>query len=422
MNAIELEGLGKRYRVWKAPTRNTLRDVVAGSLKAAATGIRDRLAGRHDSDADSEYFWALSDLTFDVRAGEALGIIGPNGAGKSTLLKLLSRITEPTVGVARIRGRVGSLLEVGTGFHSELTGRENTYMSGAILGMSRAEIDRKFEEIVEFAGVGRFIDTPAKHYSSGMYMRLAFAVAAHLEPDVLVVDEVLSVGDAEFQRKCLGKLEEVRQQDGRTVCFVSHNLSAVQRLCDRAILLRKGIVAASGAPADVVRAYIESGPTHSTPNRWVPTLDVPRRGAGDCRCEAVWYSSGVAASGGFPFTDGPLDVKLRVRSATGFTSRSCAVVLADEHGTRLINADTMTQAKPLVLRPGVNEVRFTIEALHLMPGRYTLGVRIVDDSGVVQDYSEAALDLEVVEPPGPVRTRPEWDGAVSCTFQAEVAN
>ena len=422
MNAIEIEGLGKRYRIRTPVRRNTLRDAMAGSLKAVAVGIRDRVARTRNTDPDSEYFWALSDLTFEVRCGEALGVIGPNGAGKSTLLKLLSRITEPTAGVARVRGRIGSLLEVGTGFHSELTGRENTYMSGAILGMSRAEIDRKFDEIVDFAGVERFIDTPAKHYSSGMYMRLAFAVAAHLEPDVLVIDEVLAVGDAEFQRKCLGKLEEARQQDGRTVCFVSHNLAAVQRLCDSAILLRKGRLIASGPPADVMRTYLESGPTHSTPGTWVPTLEVARRGVGACRCEAVWYSSGSAESAGLPFTDGPLEVKLRVCSEIETASGSCAVILANEHGTRLVNADTVTLANPLLLRPGLNEVRFTIEALHLTPGRYMLGFRIIDGSGAVQDYAEAAVDLEVVAPPGLARRRPHWDGAVSCTFQAEVSS
>jgi lipopolysaccharide transport system ATP-binding protein len=337
------------------------------------------------------------------------------------LLKVLSRITEPTVGVARVRGRVGSLLEVGTGFHSELTGRENTYMSGAILGMSRAEIDRKFDEIVEFAGIDRFIDTPAKHYSSGMYLRLAFAVAAHLEPDVLVVDEVLAVGDAEFQRKCLGKLEEVRQQDGRTVCFVSHNLAAVQRLCDRAILLRKGQLVASGAPADVMRAYLDTGPTHSMPGTWISTLEAPRRGAGACRCEAVWYSSGAAESAGFAFSDGPLEVKLRIRADAGTASRSCAIIVADEHGTRLVNADTISHSEPLLLRQGMNEVRFTIDALHLNPGRYTLGLRIIDGGGVVQDYAEDAVDFEVVAPPGPAPIRPEWDGLVSCRFRAEVS-
>ena len=422
MNAIELEGLGKRYQIRTAQRRNTLRDVMAGSLRAAAAGVRDRFTRTATTGTDSEYFWALSGLTFEVRAGEALGVIGPNGAGKSTLLKILSRITEPTVGVARIRGRVGSLLEVGTGFHSELTGRENTYMSGAILGMSRAEIDRKFDEIVAFAGIEQFIDTPAKHYSSGMYLRLAFAVAAHLEPDVLVVDEVLAVGDAEFQRKCLGKLEEVRQQDGRTVCFVSHNLAAVQRLCDRAILLRKGNLVASGPPADVMRAYLESGPTHSVPGTWVPTVEVPRRGAGAIRCEAVWYSSGSPESAGLPFTDGPLEVKLRLRADSGTSSRSCAIILADEHGNRLVNADTISLSEPLILQPGVNEVRFALESLHLTPGRYTLGLRIVDGAGLVQDYSEAALDLEVVSAPGPAPIRPEWNGSVSVTFRAEVTS
>jgi lipopolysaccharide transport system ATP-binding protein len=421
MNAIEIEGLGKQYRIRTPGGRHrTLRDAVAGTLTGAVAGLRDRLTRTGGGRSDSEYFWALTELTLDVRAGEALGIIGPNGAGKSTLLKLLCRITEPTTGIARVRGRVGSLLEVGTGFHSELTGRENTYMSGAILGMSRAEIDRKFEEIVEFSGIGQFIDTPAKHYSSGMYLRLAFAVAAHLEPDILIVDEVLAVGDAEFQRKCLGKLEEVRQETGRTVCFVSHNLAAVQRLCDRAILLRQGRLVASGSPAEMTKAYLESGATHSAPGTWEPTLAVPRRGTGGCRFEAVWYSSGAADAAGHPYTDGPLEVRLRIRAEAATAPRSCGIIFANEHGTRLINADTVSLERPLRLQPGLNEVRFQIAALHLTPGRYTLGLRITDAAGIVQDYTESAIDLEVVGPPGPPRPRPDWDGAVSCRFQAEV--
>src|SRR5467141_3231749 len=228
---IEVRDLSKKYRLnSKRHGEDSLRELLAGALRAPF-----RAFWRRNSEAgsqNSEWLWALRDISFDVSAGETIGIIGRNGAGKSTLLKILSRITDPTEGEARLRGRLASLLEVGTGFHSELTGRENIFLNGAILGMSRAEITRKFDEIVAFSEVDRFIDTPVKHYSSGMYMRLAFAVAAHLEPEILIIDEVLAVGDAQFQKKCLGKMGEVANQ-GRTVLFVSHNLAAIENLCVR---------------------------------------------------------------------------------------------------------------------------------------------------------------------------------------------
>jgi lipopolysaccharide transport system ATP-binding protein len=251
--AIRVEGLGKQYRLYGPTERySTLRDQVRKWTSLRALLRRTR---RFESRPP---FWALKDVSFEVKPGEVVGIIGRNGAGKSTLLKILSRITEPTEGTADIQGRVGSLLEVGTGFHPELTGRENVFLNGAILGMKRAEIARKFDEIVAFAEVEKFIDTPVKHYSSGMYTRLAFAVAAHLEPEILIVDEVLAVGDAQFQKKCLGKMGEVAE-GGRTVLFVSHNMQAVQRLCPWVVLLDRGQVAANGPSNQVVRTYIGRG-------------------------------------------------------------------------------------------------------------------------------------------------------------------
>jgi len=217
-----------------------------------------------------EAFWALKDVSFEVKKGELIGIIGRNGAGKSTLLKVLSRITEPTEGKIRIRGRVASLLEVGTGFHQELTGRENIFLNGAILGMSRAEIRRKFDEIVAFAEVDKFLDTPVKRYSSGMYVRLAFAVAAHMEPDILIIDEVLAVGDSQFQKKCLGKMEEVAASEGRTVLFVSHNMGIISRLCPRSIMLQRGRIAAMGATNEVISEYLSSGAETTGSRIWSP--------------------------------------------------------------------------------------------------------------------------------------------------------
>lgn len=245
---ITINNLGKRYLLGLGGGERyrALRDVMANSVK--------NLFKRNNKNKDPQEIWALKDITFDIRAGEKVGIIGRNGAGKSTLLKILSEITEPTEGEAHIYGRVASLLEVGTGFHPELTGKENVFMNGAILGMTRAEIKKKFDEIVSFAEIERFLDTPVKRYSSGMYVRLAFAVAAHLEPEILIVDEVLAVGDLVFQKKCLGKMSEVAKR-GRTVIFVSHNMEAIQKLCTRAILLHEGKVVMEGSTDEVIREY-----------------------------------------------------------------------------------------------------------------------------------------------------------------------
>ncbi len=251
---IRVEDLGKRYRIGATQASyKTLRDSLAGAVGASLRRLRGAQGRR-----EAETIWALKDVSFEVKQGEALGVIGRNGAGKSTLLKVLSRITEPTEGMIELHGRVGSLLEVGTGFHPELSGRENIYLNGAILGMRRREIDRKFDEIVAFSEIEKFLDTPVKHYSSGMYIRLAFAVAAHLEAEVLLVDEVLAVGDAVFQKKCLGKMGDVTKE-GRTVLFVSHNLGAVANLCPRTVLLSEGRRCADGPSGEVIAQYIDAG-------------------------------------------------------------------------------------------------------------------------------------------------------------------
>ena len=280
--AISVHNLGKQYRIGAAETRfryNMLRDVLVDTFYAPVRLAR-ALVGRSERRANQNFVWALKDVSFDVEEGQVLGIVGRNGAGKSTLLKVLSRITEPTVGTVTVIGRVGSLLEVGTGFHPELTGRENIYMNGAILGMKRAEIDSKFDEIVEFSEVTQFIDTPVKRYSSGMYLRLAFAVAAHLEPEILVVDEVLAVGDAEFQKKCLGKMGDVAQQ-GRTVLFVSHNMSAILRLTQEAIVLNKGQMLMRGPTQEAVDFYLSSGQAQAGERIWeadeIPPSSAPFR-------------------------------------------------------------------------------------------------------------------------------------------------
>ena len=254
---ISVQNLGKKYILsHQSPERYTaLRDVIANGAKRTLKKFRHPFAAPENDEAHEE-FWALKDINFDIQQGDRVGIIGRNGAGKSTLLKILSRITEPTVGQISIKGRVASLLEVGTGFHPELSGRENIYLNGAILGMRKAEIIRKFDEIVDFAEVEKFLDTPVKRYSSGMYVRLAFAVAAHLDPEILIVDEVLAVGDAQFQKKCLGKMEEV-SQEGRTILFVSHNMAAVTKLCERGMYLSSGMLSSTGEAENVVKTYLQ---------------------------------------------------------------------------------------------------------------------------------------------------------------------
>ncbi|MGD0708902.1 MAG: ABC transporter ATP-binding protein [Anaerolineaceae bacterium] len=269
--AIKVENIGKRYRIGAPVIKyRTLRETV--SEKASAMFHK-----KNEAELEEQYIWALKGVSFEVKQGQVLGVIGKNGAGKSTLLKILSRVTEPTEGIAEIHGRVGSLLEVGTGFHPELTGRENIFLNGAILGMKNSEIEKRFDEIVDFAEVEKFIDTPVKRYSSGMYLRLAFAVAAHLEPEILVVDEVLAVGDAEFQRKCLGKMSDVARQ-GRTVMFVSHNMSAILRLTEEALVIDHGQLALRAPTGHAVDYYLSGGFSQEGQRNWT-TEEIPAQAA-----------------------------------------------------------------------------------------------------------------------------------------------
>lgn len=295
--AIRVEGLGKEYRIGgRQESYKTLREELTSTFTAPFRRLRQLTRGTNNGGITNDRFWALKDTSFEIKPGEVVGLIGNNGAGKSTLLKILSRITEPSTGLAEIRGRVGSLLEVGTGFHPELTGRENIYLNGSILGMAKEEIEKKFDEIVEFAEVEKFLETPVKHYSSGMYLRLAFAVAAHLEPEILLVDEVLAVGDARFQKKCLNKMQEVGQH-GRTVIFVSHNMPAITRLCSRAIMLRDGQILRDGPAHKVVSEYLSSG------------LGIT--------CRREWHDLSRA-----PGNDVVRMVGMRVKSADGSVSES----------------------------------------------------------------------------------------------------
>jgi len=289
--AIRVENLGKEFRIGsrKGPYK-TLRESLVQAAKVPFRLVRG--FGNESAERKAQLIWALKDVSFGVQRGEVVGIIGRNGAGKSTLLKILSRITEPTEGYGEIHGRVGSLLEVGTGFHPELTGRENIYLNGAILGMKRVEITRKFDEIVAFSEVEKFVDTPVKHYSSGMYLRLAFAVAAHLEPEILIVDEVLAVGDSAFQKKCLNKMQDVGRE-GRTVLFVSHSMPAITRLCERAILLDGGRVLRDGPSPEVVAAYLKAGFGTTAVREWPKGDERPGRDIADLHAVRVRDETGT---------------------------------------------------------------------------------------------------------------------------------
>lgn len=338
----------------------------------------------------SETFWALKDVSFDVRRGEALGIIGSNGAGKSTLLKILNRITEPTAGGVDIYGRVGALLEVGTGFHPELTGRENIFLNGAILGMSRAEIKKKFDEIVAFAEVEKFLDTPVKRYSSGMYVRLAFAVAAHLDPEILLIDEVLAVGDAEFQKKCLEKMENVTTKEGRTVIFVSHNMDAICHLCSRCILLRQGEIAKTDNASDVVAAYLGGEQDQS------PVIDFAAIDS-----EASFRFAGLYRSENEPATSFSasepilLNCSFKVRREIEGLQPSFSVF--NFKGDRIFYSSA-SMAKPAISVEAAGEHHITalIPARLLLPGRYFISLALHTPKTKLYDVRKQALSFRIV--------------------------
>ena len=391
--AIRAERLGKQYRLGRPPGNETLREALSRSARRARSLLCGNSAATR---APQGKFWALRDVCFEIEAGRAIGVVGANGAGKSTLLKLLSRITEPSEGSAIIRGRVGSLLEVGTGFHPELTGRENVYLNGAILGMKRREIARKFDEIVEFADVTRFLDTAVKHYSDGMYLRLAFAVAAHLEPEILVVDEVLAVGDARFQKKCLGKMRDIAEGEGRTVLFVSHNMSVIQRLCAHSLLLEAGRVVEQGPTTSIIARYLQDRRETTRAEQWIDTSAAPRRGSGEARFRAARYSSGNPRTGFQPYADGPVEFLFQIESDAPRAAHSFGVVFSDRNGTKLVNADIVALGRALQLERGINHVRLSVQQLHLNPGVYDLTLWIGDTVGAGFDLVEPAFHIEVV--------------------------
>ncbi len=323
----------------------------------------------------SEDFWALKDVSFEVKQGDVLGIIGRNGAGKSTLLKILSRITEPTIGQVRLKGRVASLLEVGTGFHPELTGRENIFLNGAILGMTRAEIKRNFDAIVDFAGIERFLDTPVKRYSSGMYVRLAFAVAAHLEPEILIVDEVLAVGDVGFQEKCLGKMKEVSHSQGRTVLFVSHNMGAIQSLCARGIFLDAGKVAFEGGTRDAVSRYFDAAKLKASAESME---DRERRGGGEARITTIWFEDDKSNRQSHFRMSEPMNIVIRVNFLTAVLNPTLGFNIITDTGVLVSDCRSSHYNINLGVVKGPIECRIRIESLSLFPREYIVEPWVTD--------------------------------------------
>ena len=404
MIVIRAEKLGKQYRVGEREPYLALRDVLARSLRAPA-----RLFGRGavSSNHDATHIWALKDVSFEVRQGEVVGIIGRNGAGKTTLLKILARVTKPTHGFADIRGRMGSLLEVGTGFHSELTGRENVFLSGAILGMSKREIQRKFDEIVAFAEFEEFIDTPLKHYSTGMQMRLAFAVAAHLEPEILLVDEVLAVGDVAFQKKCLGKMSDIAK-GGRTILFVSHQMNQIRRLCQRSLWVDAGQIKGDGPTPDVLGAYESAVLGRASQRRSGESADTGARFLG-------WELVRPRINGPYCLkTLGPLSLRFVLEASREIKRGVHGVTLYSSEGQMMWG----TAAYNLALSAGLHEFVYNLSMLPVRPGAYHWMVSLWEDG--------RQLDLWNCVPPLVVSTTPlahpcdEWAGLLNVPYSFAV--
>jgi lipopolysaccharide transport system ATP-binding protein len=395
---IEVSGISKKYKLGQIGMTTLREDMTR--LSHWITGRKGQSKTTEPAAEDAREFWALRDVSFAIEPGEVVGIIGRNGAGKSTLLKLLSQITEPTSGEIRLRGQVGSLLEVGTGFHGELSGRDNVYLSGAILGMRKAEIRRKFDEIVDFAGVGNFIDTPVKRYSSGMYVRLAFAVAANLDPEILIVDEVLAVGDADFQKKCIRKLESVRQNEGRTILFVSHNPELIQRLCTRCLFMEKGSIKASGATNEMLRIYRGRDAGHQTPGQWINVADLQRRGTAQATFTRVHYTTINGASPERISTGERIRFDLEIMSRDRVPARSLAVTFYSKNGAKLLNYDTVVREEAVQLKVGLNRFILETAPIPLNPGEYAVGLWLeISAAEGPADYLEVAFDLEIENAP-----------------------
>jgi len=386
---ISVDRLGKAYFLGKTADKHaTLRDMIAGAAKGAVKRIRERVA---DAGKADDAYWAVRNATFDVNRGEVLGLVGRNGAGKSTMLKMLSRITEPSEGRAVIRGRVASLLEVGTGFHPELTGRENIYLNGAILGMKRTEIARKFDEIVAFSEVEQFLDTPVKRYSSGMYVRLAFAVAAHLDPEVLIVDEVLAVGDATFQKKCLGKMGDVMRQ-GRTVLFVSHNMDAVTNLCTQVVLVNKGQVSDRLTPEEGVKKYLAT----TIEGMGVPLAQKSRNQL--VQRPPVFTDLQIHTAGGHDRVlpaGGRVRFEIELSDIADIKAATMGLAITDQRGKRLAFFHSLYHSGLWIRGSNSGKLTLDVPSLPLTPGTYYVELVLADDRGYIERI-ERADKIDVV--------------------------
>jgi lipopolysaccharide transport system ATP-binding protein len=406
---IHGEGLGKRYRLG-LQVDGGLRHSLEAFLRSPIASLRRK---------KDETFWALKDVSLEVREGEVLGLIGRNGAGKTTLLKILSRITRPTTGWAEIHGRVGSLLEVGTGFHPELTGRENTFLSGAILGMGKAEIIRKFDEIVAFAELEKFIDTPVKHYSSGMYVRLAFAVAAHLEPEILLVDEVLAVGDIRFQKKCMGKMGDVARA-GRTVVLVSHNMAAINALASRVILLNDGGIEFDGpTPEATARYYAES---QDKAESGASLLGHKREGNGKARFSAISIQplgpAGERLEVAYPGCD--LSIEFKIECNSKIADANASIILYDMNGFRVIDTNTAQKGEYVSMDAGQSiQLRFVLREVLLKPAQYFVGLWLGRHNAETIDFVEHAVTLNVMESGESRQHSVIFPGVYLCRFEYE---
>jgi lipopolysaccharide transport system ATP-binding protein len=396
--AIKVEDLGKRYRIGAREKKADSR--VQAVLQTISSPFRYLLNSMRNP-SENEVIWALRNISFEVHHGEVIGIIGHNGAGKSTLLKILSRITEPTEGHADIYGRVGSLLEVGTGFHPDLTGRENIYMNGTILGMTKAEIDRKFDEIVDFAGVEKFIDTPVKYYSSGMNVRLGFAVAAHLEPEILIVDEVLAVGDAEFQKKSLGKMEDVTNS-GRAVLFVSHNMGMIEKLCSKAILLQSGEIYAEGSATTVIETYLQSlSEDLLTGKEVVQSLDQRQRKWWQYGREVRMIDACISGADGQRAVQlklgEPLVIKLAIKSNANISGADVFARLFSSRGNLVTTVSSVEAGQTYDLKAGESvEITFSFDHLVLSAGRYRVEL-VIRKMLKALDLVDDAITFDVIE-------------------------
>jgi len=397
---ISVRNLGKRYRIRSANQKRyrSLREDLLEGLQSLFKGNWGK--------SQSEDFWALQNINFDVYQGEVVGIIGRNGAGKSTLLKILSRIVQPTTGEAIIRGRLGSLLEVGTGFHPELTGRENIFMNGAVLGMRQSEIKQKFDEIISFAEVEKFLDTPVKFYSSGMYVRLAFAVAAHLEPEILIVDEVLAVGDATFQKKCLGKMGDVSQKEGKTVLFVSHNMTALQSLCPKSIWLNYGKIQGEGKTAEIVSQYLQTSTSINNERIWNDPTEAP--GNEYVRWHRVCIRPDCNGGIGEITVATPLIAKFECWNYLDNVQLNFSLHLFTIEGIRVLN----TFSYPQVFSSGLIKGMCLIPAHFLNDQTYKITIMLIEDSARELHILEDALGFEVHDTERDVDWYGKWEGVV----------